>query len=45
MVLLLFMAANLRLNQSSSSNSDSQKDQDISQPENKIVPHAGIIII
>ncbi|PNF32454.1 hypothetical protein B7P43_G04887 [Cryptotermes secundus] len=45
MVLLLSMAfiiaPNLRLNQSSSSNYDGQKDQDLSQPENKMAPLAG----
>lgn len=45
MVLLLsmalVMAPNLRLNQSSSTNSDGQKDQDLSQPENKMAPLAG----
>jgi len=45
MVLLLsmalVMAPNLRLNQSSPSNPDTQKDQDLSQPENKMAPLAG----
>lgn len=45
MVLLLsmalVMAPNLRLNQSSPSNSDSQKDQDLSHPEDKVTPLAG----
>lgn len=45
MVLLLsmalVMAPNLRLNQSSPSSSDTQTDQDISQPENKVAPLAG----
>jgi len=45
MVLLLsmalVMAPNLRLNQSSPSGSDSQKDKDLSQSENKVAPLAG----
>lgn len=45
MVLLLsmalVMAPNLRLNQSSPSSSDSQKDKDLSQSENKVAPLAG----